>query len=185
MRTFVAIDLDEEIKKNISQFIKKLDAHKPNIRWIKHQGMHLTLKFIGEIPENKVRDIQSILMDLSLNHEHFPLKLVGTGTFPPRSRHPRILWVGIEENHKLMSVQKEVELILEKSSVPREKRKFFPHLTLGRVKSSHNILPVLDELSLNKDTEFGRMEVEKIILFKSTLKPAGAEYDALANIELK
>ena len=185
MRTFVAIDLEPEIKKNISQFIKELDNHNPNIRWVKNQGMHLTLKFIGEVPENKAEDIRSILMGLSSEYEHFPLKLVGTGTFPPRIRNPRILWVGIEESHELMSVQKDIEFMLEKLSISREKRKYFPHLTLGRVKSNQNIMPVLDEMSRNKNTNFGNMDVKKITLFKSTLKPTGAEYSPLANIELK
>jgi 2'-5' RNA ligase len=75
--------------------------------------------------------------------------------------------------------------MLEKASISREKRRFFPHLTLGRVKSSHNITPVLEELSGNKDTEFGCMEVEEITFFKSTLKPTGAEYSALEKIQLK
>lgn len=185
MRTFVAIDLDPKIKKNISQFIEKLESHNPSVRWIKNQGMHLTLKFIGEITEDKARDIQSVLMDHSLRYERFPLKLVGTGTFPPRSRHPRILWVGIEESQKLTKVQYKVESMLEKLSITREKRRFHPHLTLGRVRSSTNIAPVLEELSENKDTEFGSMEVEEITFFKSTLKPTGAEYIALAKIQLK
>ena len=185
MRTFVAIDLENKLKANISHFIKKLDSHNPNIRWVKDHGMHLTLKFIGEIPENTASDIRSALMGLSQNHVSFPLKLVGTGMFPPRSRNPRVLWVGVEENQELMSVQKEVESLLEKFSVPRERRRYSPHLTLGRVKSSHNIKPVLDELSRNKSTEFGRMDVKRITLFKSTLKPTGAEYSTLASIELQ
>ncbi len=185
MRTFVAIDLEPEIKKNLSKFIQKLDSHNPNIRWTKNQGMHLTLKFIGEIPDEREDDIKSVLMDISLKHARFPLKLAGTGTFPPRSRHPRILWLGIEENPKLRSVQNDVESKLEKMSIPREKRKFHPHLTLGRVKSSHNIAPVLEKLTENINTEFGKMEVTEVTLFKSTLKPSGAEYDALAKIQLK
>lgn len=185
MRTFVAIDLKPEIKKNISQFIQKLESHNPNARWVKNQGMHLTLKFVGEITDDKAREIRSVLMDLSLRHERFPMKLLGTGTFPPRSRHPRILWVGIEESQKLMSVQNEVESMLEKLSISREKRRFHPHLTLGRVRSSHNIAPVLEELSENRDTEFGSMEVEEITFFKSTLNPTGAEYSALAKVQLK
>lgn len=185
MRTFVAIDLKPEIKKNLSKFIQKLDSHNPNIRWTNNQGMHLTLKFIGEIPDERVDDIQSVLMDISLKHERFPLKLTGTGTFPPRSRHPRILWVGIEENPKLRSVQNDVESKLEKLSIPREKRRFHPHLTLGRVKSSLNITPVLAKFVENINTEFGKMEVAEVTLFKSTLKPTGAEYDALAKIQLK
>jgi 2'-5' RNA ligase len=185
MRTFVAIDLESEVKKNLSEFIQKLDSFNPNIRWVKEQGMHLTLKFIGEITENKSNDIRSILMDLSSRQKRFPLKLVGAGTFPPRSKHPRILWVGIAESQKLMSIQDEVESLLEKVSISREKRRFFPHLTLGRVKSSHNIARVLEELSENKDTEFGSMEVDELTFFKSTLKPTGAEYSVLAKIQLQ
>jgi 2'-5' RNA ligase len=185
MRTFVAIELAHGVKENISQFIKKLDFYNPNIRWVKTQAMHLTLKFIGEITPNKVNDIQSVLMELSTKYERFTLRLFGTGTFPPRSRNPRVIWLGIEECDALMSLQKDIEFSLEKLSIPREKRKFAPHLTLGRVKSSLNIKPVLDDLSRNKDTEFGCMEVDKMTFFQSTLKPTGAEYTVLANIELK
>jgi len=185
MRTFVAIALEPKIKHTLSQFIKKLEDHNPNIRWVREQGMHLTLKFIGEIPENRVEKILSVLRDLSAEHECFPLLLRGTGSFPPRSKCPRILWVGIQENQGLFSVQHDIESLLEKVSIARENRRFSPHLTLGRVKSSHNIAPVLDILADNKDTEFGSMEVQEIIFFKSTLKPTGAEYSALEKIRLK
>ncbi|MGD9345548.1 MAG: RNA 2',3'-cyclic phosphodiesterase [Candidatus Aminicenantes bacterium] len=185
MRTFVAIALEPKIKHTLSQFIQNLDDHDPNVRWVREQGMHLTLKFIGEITENQVEEIRTVLMDLSANHERFFLKLKGTGTFPPRSKYPRIVWVGIEESQELVSVQHDVESLLEKVSISRENRRFFPHLTLGRVKSNRNIEPVLGMLSENKDTEFGSMEVQKITFFKSTLKPTGAEYSALERIRLK
>ena len=185
MRTFVAIALEPKIKHTVSQFISKLDDHNPHVRWVREQGMHLTLKFIGEIMESKVEEIRSVLMDLSANHKRFPLRLKGTGTFPPRSRYPRILWLGIEESQGLMSVQHDVESLLEKASIEPEKRRFSPHLTLGRVKSGHNIGPVLDILADSKDTEFGSMVVQEITFFKSTLKPTGAEYGVLERIPLK
>jgi 2'-5' RNA ligase len=185
MRTFVAIDLKPEVKNSLIKFIQKLDSHNPNIRWVKDQGMHLTLKFIGEIEENEAKKIRSVLMELNLKRKRFPLKLIGTGTFPPRSRHPRIVWVGIEENQQLMSMQNEVESLLEKLSISREKRRFFPHLTLGRIKANHNIEPVLEELINYKNNEFGSQEVEEIIFFRSFLKPTGAEYTALSKIQLK
>lgn len=185
MRTFVAIALEPDIKHTISQLIQKLDDHNPNVRWVREQGMHLTLKFIGEIPENRVQELLLLLTDLSANHKRFPLKLKGTGTFPPRSKYPRILWLGIEESQGLISVQQDIESLLEKASISREKRRFSPHLTLGRVKSSQNIGPVLDILTDNKETEFGSMEVKEITFFKSTLKPTGAEYSALGKIPLK
>jgi 2'-5' RNA ligase len=185
MRTFVAIDLNLELKKNLSDFMQKLDRFNPNIRWVKDQGMHLTLKFIGEIKEDKAKKISLALKGLSSNHEAFPIKLVGTGTFPHRSRHPRILWAGVEDSPQIIALQNEVESLLEKESISRDKRRFFPHLTLGRVKSNHNIALVLEELFDNKEFEFGSQEVEEIIFFRSILKPTGAEYSALSKIQLK
>jgi 2'-5' RNA ligase len=185
MRTFVAIELKAEVKKMLLNFMRKLDRHNPNIRWVKDQGMHLTLKFIGEITEEKAENIRTALDTLHSKHERFLLKLVGTGTFPPRSRHPRILWIGIEENQELISLQNAIESSLEKLSISREKRKFFPHLTLGRVKSDQNIARVLEELSSNKDTEFGSQEVESITFFRSILKPTGADYKSLMDVQLK
>lgn len=185
MRTFVAIDLEPEIKKNLSRFIQKLERFQPNIRWTKHPAMHVTLKFIGEIPERKTDDIQAVLNDISLRHKEFPLKLAGTGTFPRGSRFPRILWVGIEDSQALSSIQKDIETILAGLSIPLEQRKFHPHLTLGRVKSHQNIAPVLKELSDHTTTCFGTMIVERITFFRSTLKPMGAEYGVLSEIQLK
>lgn len=185
MRTFVAIDLEHDIKEKLSTFIQNLEKHNPKIRWVKNQGMHLTLKFIGEVDENRASEVRSVLMGLSLRHKPFPLKLVGTGSFPPKSRHPRILWVGIEKSLALISMQKDIEAMLEELSISREKRAFFPHMTLGRVKSNHNIEPVLEELAENRETIFGRMKVKEITYYKSTLKPTGAEYSSLAKIQLK
>jgi 2'-5' RNA ligase len=185
MRTFVAIDLDPEIKKGIILLIEKLDRFRANIKWIKPQGMHLTLKFTGEIPENKADDIQAALKDISLWHEGFHMKIVGTGRFPEGSRFPRVLWVGIENSSELIAMQKDLESRLEKLSIPREKRMFHPHLTLGRVKSAQNIAPVLKELSDHTNTRFGSMDVKKITFFRSILKPTGAEYSVLSEIKLK
>jgi 2'-5' RNA ligase len=147
--------------------------------------MHLTLKFIGEITEEKAENIRSALNGFDLKYETFELRLFGTGTFPPRSRHPRILWVGIEENPHLISIQSEIESLLERMSIPREKRRFFPHLTLGRVKSNQNIKEVLESLSAHKEKEFGSQDVKDITFFRSILKPTGAEYNSLLKIRLK
>ena len=109
MRSFIAIELDPTIKDAILAFIQKLDASAPNIRWVQPQGMHLTLKFLGEVAENKITEIRSVLDKIAKEYTRFPLSLKGTGTFPPTAPIPRVVWIGIEENQSLQNIQVRVE----------------------------------------------------------------------------
>ena len=185
MRTFIAIDLDQTIKDALSALIKKLDSGDRNIRWVKPQGMHLTLKFLGEVSEDKIQEVQSVLGRIVEDYSRFQLSLKGTGTFPPEARIPRVLWIGIEENASLQNIQARVENELHKIRFPKEKRKYHPHLTLGRVKGSQNLETVMETFGSHNRAEFGNMTVNRLTLFKSTLKPSGAEYTILSEFCLK
>jgi 2'-5' RNA ligase len=185
MRTFIAIELDKTIKVTLSALIQKLDTGGRNIRWIKSQGMHLTLKFLGEVSEDKITEVKTVLGSIAKDYSRFPLSLKGTGTFPPAARIPRVVWIGIEKNEFLQNIQARVENELHNIRFPKEKRTYHPHLTLGRVKGPQNIETVMETLNQYKETEFGGMTVNKITLFKSTLKPTGAEYTILSEFYLK
>jgi len=185
MRIFIAIDLDNEIKKNLSLLILKLNKGNRNIKWVKNQGMHMTLKFLGEIKKEKVSEIESALLEVTKEYKSFPLRFKGTGTFPPGKKVPRVLWIGIERCEILKSLQSRLEEELEKLDFPKENREFHPHLTLGRVKTSFVLGPTLSEFEIHNNTDFGEMEVNKITLFMSTLKPTGAEYTVISEFELK
>lgn len=185
MRTFIAIDLDEEIKKTISEFIRKLDTGNKHIRWIKPQGMHLTLKFLGDITNEKITGVKSVLAKTVKDHRPFQLSLKGTGTFPRGKKFPRILWIGVKENQSLLKLQSRIENDLERHHYPKEQRKYHPHLTLGRVKIPYHLESVLSILDKNKEREFGDMFVRRITLFLSTLKPTGAEYTILSEFALE
>ncbi len=188
MRTFVAIDLDPKIKKGVSQLIedlKKRSSESRGIRWIRPEAMHLTLKFLGEITEEKVAPITDVLKRISEECPPFPLRMKGTGFFPPKSQTPRVIWIGVEEADNLMRLQSQIEEALERIGFPRERRKYHPHLTLGRVKTFSDIKETLFFFEKHRDDNFGDMEVKKITFFRSTLKPTGAEYSALAELELK
>jgi 2'-5' RNA ligase len=185
MRTFIAIDLDPEIKKALSLLVNELDKGQRNIRWVKYQGMHLTLKFLGEIGKEKAPEIENILRTISKRFDAFSLKFKGTGSFPPGMKNPRVLWVGIEEQETLRALQSQLEGELEKLGFPRERRKFHAHLTLGRVKSLSNIKETLSVLEEYRDKNFGEMKADKISFIQSILKPTGAEYSILSEFELK
>jgi 2'-5' RNA ligase len=188
LRTFIAVNLDQEIKRALSQFVAELNSRSPErrgIRWVRPEGMHLTLKFLGEIDEEKVPRIESLLKEISEKHGPFPLKIKGAGYFPPKSRTPRVLWVATEEVEDLKKLQSEIEEKMESLGFPRERRTFHPHLTLGRVKTVSNIKDTLDFLEKNRDRNFGEMVAKKITFFRSVLQPTGAEYSVLSEFELK
>lgn len=185
MRTFIAINLSPEIKKTLSLLIDELDKGSRNIRWIRQEGMHLTLKFLGEIGRERVPEIEDVLIRISKNYEPFVLKFKGTGSFPPGKKNPRVLWVGIEEGETLRALQSQLEGDLEKLGFPKERRKFHAHLTLGRVKSFFNLRETLSLLEKYRERNFGEMEAEKITFFQSILKPTGAEYSVLSEFEFK
>lgn len=185
MRTFIAIDFEEEIKKKLYFLLLELDKVSQNIKWVKKEGMHLTLKFLGEIEEEKIPKIEAALSAISKMYSPFPFRLKGTGTFPPGKKNPRVIWIGIEGGQTLKELQAQLEEELEKLDLPREKREFHPHLTLGRVKIQSHLGGVLSQLEREKETTFGEMKVNKITFFQSILKPTGAEYKALSEFELK
>ncbi len=185
MRTFIAIDLDPAIKRNLSGFVARLKTlSSKNISWVREQGMHLTLKFLGDIEESQVSAIKSLISSISNKYPRFPLTVKGTGYFPANTKFLRVLWAGVEEQPVLTSLQRELETELEKLGFAKEKRAFHPHLTLGRVRAPSNLIDILKMLENNRTADFGQMTVRKITFFESRLKPTGAEYAALAEDEL-
>ncbi len=185
MRTFIAVDLDDKLKKHFVHFIKNLDTGDGSVKWITMQGMHITLKFLGEIPESQKSDVESVLDKVTDKHSPFLLSCRGVGTFPHKSRNPRVLWIGFDKNETLEALHADIAEKLTGLGFPKEHRLFFPHLTLGRVKKRDHIHTILSRLQPYHHEHFGDIIVKKVIYYKSTLKPTGAEYTALSKHELK
>lgn len=184
MRTFIAIDLDPELKARIDDLVRVLKKTRADVRWISTSGMHLTLKFLGEIDQPQAVDVVRVLQAVASRHGRFPLSLQGTGAFP-EGRKPRVLWVGIREAGELMALQLEIDKELEALGYSREVRPFHPHLTLGRVKGPGRLGSVLEELDRRRDIVFGEMTARTVTFFESVLKPEGAEYRPVAEFGLK
>ncbi len=184
MRTFIAIDLDEAIKKSLAAWIDELRPRAKEVRWVSPAGMHLTLKFLGEISPDFSPEVCRAVDRAVSRHPSFGLALKGTGVFPPGKKAPRVLWAGVEPNPALDSLQLEIEESLAEIGLEKEKREFHPHLTVGRVKSPRGIEELLSELEKSRHRSFGRMEVIKVTFFESLLKPSGAEYKSLAEFRL-
>jgi len=184
VRSFIAIDLEPEIKKTVQDLIQKLKKTGADVRWVNIQAMHLTLKFLGEVGPEALPGVEAVLNLAASGRPGFPLALHGTGAFP-NGESPRVLWVGITEEPSLMGLQEDIDQGLEMEGFPREQRAFHPHLTLGRVKSPSGIRKAVLELDKYRDISFGEMAVRKVALFESILKPQGAEYRVAAEFDLR
>lgn len=184
MRTFVAIDLDAGLKEKLEALVGELGRLADNVRWVNAAGMHLTLKFLGETPDDKAAAFETALRTLTGKHPSFPMRLKGMGFFPPGRSHPRVIWAGIETGPRLAALQNDIEVAAEEIGYEREKREFHPHLTLGRVKFPGRMDMVLQEIEERRGEDFGEMLVIKVTFFRSVLKPSGAEYSVLGEFRL-
>ncbi len=183
MRTFIAVELDPPLKDRLGELVRRLKRTGADVRWIGPEGMHLTLKFLGEVAESDAAAVEAVLKGAAAVHARFPLTLQGTGWFPPGPR-PRVLWAGINDEPGLSALYLHLETELERLGYPRETREFHPHLTLGRVKGPSRMREVMAELEKDKETVFGSMTAAKMTFFESILKPDGAVYRPLAEVAL-
>ena len=179
MRTFIAIELGDQVIKALEDMIGSLRKLGGHVKWVKPHNLHLTMKFLGEVSADQIPPIQTTIQMAAAGQPEFTFTVRGTGTFPSGSRSPKVLWVGIESQPALLLLQQELESELQKLGFPQEKRPFSPHLTIGRVRNSRDLNPVLTALESRSDSDFGTVPADRLILFKSTLKPAGAEYTSL------
>lgn len=181
LRCFIAIEIPEPVKKNISEFIDILRKYNADIRWITPENLHLTLKFLGSTPEVLLPKIRESLINIVLSHEPFYIKIYTTGVFPNR-RHPRVIWIGVEDSGILKKLKKDIDDSLVLLGYLKEDKEFTPHLTLGRVRSQKRIADLVKELDNFREKDFGSVNVESIKLMKSELKPKGAEHSCLHEI---
>ena len=184
MRCFIAISLPYELKAKISGIQEKLKAAGADVSWTRPEGMHLTLKFFGEIEDKRIPKIEKALDAVVNGIPTFTLSVSGMGTFPDM-RRPRVIWIGLKEDGgNLLRLQKGVEEELKKTGFPSEDRRFTPHITLGRIRSNKNTDKLLRLIEEGKVEELGSFDVSEVHLIKSELKPAGAEYTELYSIIL-
>ena len=184
MRTFIAFDLSEEIKLELKRLQKELKTTEPDMKWSNPQNIHLTLKFLGEVNEEKIKEIKQLLDEVSSKIKPFEITLDKIGSFPSLDRM-KVVWVGIDKGSKnAIETANLIEDSCEKIGLFKEERKFSAHLTLGRVKSGKNKI-ILKEKILSLEVRPLKHTIDKIILYKSTLTREGPIYDSLYEVNFK
>jgi 2'-5' RNA ligase len=184
MRLFVAVNLPDLVRDNVWRIGSQIRDIRYPIRWVTVDAMHITIKFLGEVPADREDAITKSLEAAAAPVSPFDLRLDGFGAFP-NSRRAKVIWVGCHASEQLKQLYTGVEGGLSELGFARENRTFHPHVTLGRVRrdSSPSKLTGLSNVleSLDADAEF---RVRSIELMQSELSPAGAKYSVRASIGL-
>lgn len=184
IRTFISINIDEALKKEINNFITDLKRHNLDVRWVPVENLHITLKFLGHISEETIERVKDSLYNIALLFRPFRLRFNGVGLFPDTKR-PRVIWIDISDKDVLRSLNKAIEEILVETGFKREDREFSPHLTVGRVRSLRDRERLIGLVRDIKDREFGIIDVDRVFLMKSELRPGGAQYSVIAEFPFK
>jgi 2'-5' RNA ligase len=183
MRTFIAIPLPTECIILLEQIQQDLRRHNAEVRWVAIPSIHLTLKFLGEVPAERMPRLAEALASGAIFTAPFELSLERLGCFP-NVKNPRIVWCGVDgETDELARLQKQVDADCEGMGFPPENRQFKPHLTLGRVNGRWNLQPLLNHIKMGTDLRCV-FRVDHFNVYRSVLKPQGAEYTVLHTIAL-
>ncbi|MFH2011275.1 MAG: RNA 2',3'-cyclic phosphodiesterase [Pseudomonadota bacterium] len=184
IRSFLAIELPKEIISGLSEIQNGLKSSLSQVKWVRPESIHLTLKFFGNIEEKIVGEISQVLEKVTAKTSSFVIDVKDIGVFPDISR-PRVIWVGAESIGNVLNIlQKETEDSLKKIGFKPEERKFSAHLTIGRVKSLKEKRQLIEQIVKLKGYEVGSFRVENLFLFKSDLRPTGAIYTKLETFSL-
>jgi RNA 2',3'-cyclic 3'-phosphodiesterase len=188
-RTFIAIELDRPLRNALAKIQEQFKRQMPpgSVRWVEPEGIHLTLKFLGDTARARVGEIEAGLQRACAGFEPFEFTVEGRGCFP-NTRRPRVVWVAVrDKGQNLMRLSAAVEREVAPLGWPSEERAFSPHLTLGRVGRG---VSGRDEEAVGKAVEasvveqIGRQRVTGISLIRSELHPNGASYSRLLTVPL-
>lgn len=184
IRTFIAIDL-LDLSDIISSLQESLSKYSNSIRWVKPNGFHLTLKFLGNTSKSLVERIKGAIEQEISDFPTFTVSLGEGGVFP-NTRRPRVLWLKVEQGKdEIITIQNKIDKILFKHfRIPREKRAYHPHLTLGRIRKPCSLKQELNHISEQAMLFQKKIKITKIIYFESILQPSGAEYKIIASWKL-
>ena len=178
IRSFIALDLSTEARDELARIIGALDAAGSDVKWSDPANIHITLKFLGDIPQEKVVPVAEAVDDVTRRTGPFTMTLKGIGAFPGW-RFPKVVWVGVGPGEeKLKELALNVEDAMVRQAFEREKRDFSAHLTLGRVRKAKN-KDKLQQLAAAIEVAPVVIPAKKVILFKSVLTREGPVYTPL------
>lgn len=188
MRCFVAIDIPKEIRAELVSLQRDLagrvDVRRGDVKWVEPEGMHLTLKFLGEVPDSQVIDVCRVVQEVAERHEPFDLPIQEVGSFGGRSA--RVLWVGAGlDCPELLELQQDLEDEFELAGWPKEARQFSGHLTLCRIRNVKAGEKLGDAAKQYADYDLGVVRATEICVYESRLEQEGPIYTRMGRFTLQ
>jgi len=185
IRAFIAIPLDPKIQHSIERMQDHLKKTNSDVKWVKPENIHITLKFLGDVNTEQINSVKQALSNCTHNTRPFKVELSQLGAFPNIER-PRTLWIGLKDSKKQLNrIAVSLEKALGKIGFQGDQRPFNSHITIGRVRSSKNI-NLLSQLLSNYQIATGLTQtISKIVLLKSTLNSEGPLHEPLYQIKFK
>jgi 2'-5' RNA ligase len=186
-RLFIAFELPEEVRKAIEEAIRELKTAGADVKWADRDRIHVTMRFLGEVPEASIPGVEHALADACRGSGFLDLEARGIGTFG--GREPRVVWAGVRgaterSSGELHRLRKLVDEGMSGLGFLQDKDDFNAHATLGRVRGARRIAALVDLIRAGRDRDFGRFRVAELVLFRSTLGPGGSVYTPLRRIAL-
>ena len=194
MRIFIALDIDDSIRERIARFVEGVHGFAPDVRWVRPESMHVTLKFIGEKPEQAVSEIQRALEGIEANA--VDTRFRGYGFFPT-AKAARVFWIGIEAGLDLAPLAAKVDIKMASLGIPKEEHAFSPHLTLARAGGrsgsprghkddgpNRGFQKLQEKLNAMPALDFGTMTARAFFLYQSQLSQGGSRYTKLSAFAL-
>jgi 2'-5' RNA ligase len=183
LRLFIAARPPDDVLRGLNELSGRLGSPRDGVKWVRGEGVHLTLKFLGSVDDAMVPAINEAAARCAAGAGEIRLSVGRVGFFPDM-RRPRVIWVGLAGDvERLVAVQKALEDACFDLGFAKEGRAFRPHLTLGRVKERLSV-DTIKKIEQHKDVALGDMVVDAIELIKSDLFPSGAVYTTLSHYPL-
>ena len=184
VRSFIAVNLNPEIKEYLTSLQVSLNVPETKIKWAEKDNLHLTMKFLGDISSEQTELLKLILKEITSRYSPFIIKLSSDIGIFPTYQLPRIIWTGIKEGaNQLHELYSSIEKMLYKEGFPRENKNFSSHITIGRVKyikDKDNFIQVIKRIEISNLSQ----EVKSIYLMESKLTPNGPIYNIIAKFPL-
>jgi len=188
LRTFIAVDFPIEIKEKIIEITAYFQSKLPpaQIKWVEPDHMHLTLKFMGETPHDKLVQIKQSIHQVISVFPSFEIEIKALGMYPNNQR-PRVIWLGINAENHLILLHNQLDQVLKGEGIKSDRRPFSPHLTIGRVRRNadqESVIQIGRILSQFKIASLGSVEIDEILYYQSLLTPQGPIYTILQSTSL-
>jgi len=185
IRTFVAIKLEEPVRRKAGELTRRWSDVGAKVNWVSAANMHLTLKFLGDVEDREVPEVCKTVQQVVADHDPFVVELAGAGAFPATDR-PRTLWLGVGEGgDELSELAVALDDALHEIGYAAESRRFHGHLTLGRVRDPQGQQAELQR-RVEKASDFsaGMSQVNEVMVFSSVLERDGPQYGVLSTARL-